>query len=223
MEQRPRPLPSVLPSLLPGSLLRRSVTSLLLTGILSGCASTLSTQVTAFHPPEVSRQSLAGRTFVVRPAASQAPGPEFDAYATSVRTALVDKGLVAVDEPAAELRVRLAYSVGPGSSPGSAGSTAGVSVGSGFGLGGGSGVMFGLGFPIATGGGGSIHYRRDLRVTIERAASASGEPTRLYEAIATSEGRDPSLAPVMPAMVQALFDEFPSPNGQTRVIKAPAP
>lgn len=214
MEQRPRHLPSFL--------LRPALASLLLTLILSGCASTLSTQVTAFHPPEVSRQSLAGKTFVVLPVAGQAAGPEFETYAASVRTALIDKGLVAASEPAAELRVRLAYSVGPGSSAGPAGSTAGVSVGSGFGLGGGSGVMLGLGFPIATGGGG-VNYRRDLRVTIERAAPGSGEPTRLYEAIATSEGRDPSLAPVMPAMVQALFDEFPSPNGQTRVVKVPAP
>ncbi|HMN78839.1 MAG TPA: hypothetical protein PKA20_02800 [Burkholderiaceae bacterium] len=215
MEQRPRQSPTFLS--------RASLTSLLLTIVLSGCASTLSTQVTAFHPPEVSRQSLAGKTFVVLPVAGQAVGPEFDTYAASVRTALIDKGLVAAGEPAAELRVRLAYSVGPGSSAGAAGSAAGVSVGSGFGVGGGGGVLLGLGFPIATGGGG-INYRRDLRVTIERAAApGSSEPTRLYEAIATSEGRDPSLAPVMPAMVQALFDEFPSPNGQTRVVKVPAP
>ncbi len=77
----------------------------------------------------------------------------------------------------------------------------------------------------------AIVYRRELRVEIDDARkrpAATPAPVapaapegRLYEGVAFSEGQSATLAVVMPAMVKALFTDFPGPNGATRIIEVP--
>jgi hypothetical protein len=64
----------------------------------------------------------------------------------------------------------------------------------------------------------AIVYRRELRVDItDRRAGTGG--AKLFEATVTSEGESASLAPVMPAMVKALFSNFPGPSGVSRRVQ----
>ena len=42
---------------------------------------------------------------------------------------------------------------------------------------------------------------------------------RLFEGTVVSEGESASLAPVMPAMVRALFSDFPGPSGVSRRVQ----
>ena len=82
--------------------------------------------------------------------------------------------------------------------------------------------------------GDSIVYQRSLRVEIDRLGGAAGSApagtpagpgaagsARVFEARAVSEGPSASLAPVMRAMVQAIFEDFPGPSGKTRTVSVP--
>jgi hypothetical protein len=60
-------------------------------------------------------------------------------------------------------------------------------------------------------------YSRVLRVEIaNRPHDESTGPKRVYQADVVSVGRSGTLAPVMPAMIDALFLLFPGMSGQTR-------
>ena len=210
--------------------------------LVSGCASTTTTQVTSFHQLS---SGLQGQRFVITPAAEQRNSLEFDTYANLVRGALTSKGLIDAgnDSGTADLGVAFNYEAAGRSSGVRHGTTgfAGFGAGSGgFSMG---GVGIGIGFPIgALGGGGSdsVAYQRSLDIAITRlnggvgkaaeasAGNAPGAPgagtartARVFEARAISEGSSASLAPVMRAMVQAIFQEFPGPSGQTRVVQVP--
>ena len=60
-----------------------------------------------------------------------------------------------------------------------------------------------------------VSYSRRLDVTIARAA----ERKNLYQVVVNSEGQNPSLAAVMPAMVKSAFADFPGPSGVPRVLE----
>jgi hypothetical protein len=57
-------------------------------------------------------------------------------------------------------------------------------------------------------------FKRQLKVTIARAADSK----RLYDVTVESEGRNGSLAAVMPYMIRSAFAEFPGPSGIPRRI-----
>jgi hypothetical protein len=207
--------------------------------LLGGCASTVTTQVTSFHQLA---DSLQGRRFVIVPSGDQSTSLEFGTYADLVREALVAKGLVdagGAGTAAADLGVSLSYDVSGRPS----GYRSGTGVYGGFGAGSGgfsmSGIGIGIGFPIGGGGGDASVYQRSLTVQIDR-LGAAGQPnlapaapesggsgavlpggTRVFEARAISEGESASLAPVMRAMVQAIFEDFPGQSGRTRVVEVP--
>ena len=215
---------------------------LLLAGLIlplalaGGCAATVTTQVTPFHNLT---GSLQGQRFVILPTTEQQSSLEFGAYADLVREALVGKGLVDAgrDRAGADLGVSMAYEViGHG---GSLRSTTG-SFGFGAGSGGFSrgGIGIGIGFPIGGGSSGEVNFQRTLHVRIDRlrggepqAAAPAPDPTsppgmpapasRVFEARAISEGESASIAPVMRAMVKAIFDDFPGESGRTRVVSVP--
>lgn len=63
-------------------------------------------------------------------------------------------------------------------------------------------------------------YQRRLELDID-AKSIAGK--RYYEGRVESTGQNPSLKMVMPAMIRALFTEFPGNNGQTRRVDVPLP
>ena len=222
-------------------LIRRRLLLLPLLSLLlaAGCAATVTTQVTPFHDLT---GSLEGRRFVIVPTAEQQNSLEFGAYADLVRQALVGKGLVdAGNDPAnADLGVSISYEViGRGSALHPMTSTTG-SIGFGAGSGGfsGGGIGIGIGFPIGGGSSGEVAFQRTLHIRIDRLRADNGKPTapavdpmspggmqgptnRVFEARAINEGQSASLAPVMRAMVQAIFDDFPGESGRTRVVNAP--
>jgi hypothetical protein len=207
--------------------------------LVAGCATTVTTQVTPFH--ELTG-SLAGQRFVIVPTAEQQNSLEFGAYADLVRQALVEKGLVDAgnERASADLGVSMSYEViGRGSSLRPMTGTTG-SIGFGAGSGGfsGGGIGIGIGFPIGGGSSGEVAFQRTLHIRIDR-LHANGTPTtapapdpmsppgmpapanRVFEARAISEGESSSIAPVMRAMVQAIFDDFPGESGRTRVVSVP--
>jgi hypothetical protein len=60
-------------------------------------------------------------------------------------------------------------------------------------------------------------YRRGFFLYIVDARSFGGEKLNvLYQGSAISEGRSANLSQVMPAMIKALFREFPGVSGETR-------
>lgn len=60
-----------------------------------------------------------------------------------------------------------------------------------------------------------VSYARKLEITIARAA----DRRNLYQVIVNSQGQNPSLAAVMPAMVRSAFADFPGPSGVPRVLE----
>lgn len=61
-------------------------------------------------------------------------------------------------------------------------------------------------------------YSRVLRLEIvNRATGANEKPQRVYQADVISVGTSGTLARVMPAMIEGLFEDFPGKTGQTRL------
>lgn len=200
--------------------------------LLGGCATTLRTEVTSFHQLS---NGLEGQRFVITPSDEQKNSLEFGTYAEFVSQALRRKGLMEADSgSSAELGVAMQYSISAGGSTarGDTGGFAGFGVGSGgFSVG---SVGIGVGFPLGSIGGGSsdsVVYQRTLRIEIDRLSggadvkpapgASDAATTRVFEARAISDGPSASLAPVIRAMVQAIFEEFPGPSGTTRVVEVP--
>ena len=200
----------------------RALGALIIALLLGGCAATLETQVTSFHRlPD----GLEGQRFVITATAEQKDSLEFASYAGLVREALAGKGLRDAGADAADLDVTLHYRVDPVGSA-SAGGTGGYA-GFGIGSGGFSVGTFGIGIGIPIGSGARsgepATYQRSLQVEIDRLGGTAGATgrTRIFEARAISDGPSASLAPVMGAMVRALFQEFPGPDGRTRIVTVP--
>lgn len=60
-----------------------------------------------------------------------------------------------------------------------------------------------------------VLYRREMNIALRSAAD--GHP--VYQVTVRSEGRNPSLAAVMPAMIHSAFSGFPGQNGVPRVVE----
>lgn len=60
-----------------------------------------------------------------------------------------------------------------------------------------------------------VSYVRKLEINISRAADRKN----LYQVVVNSQGQNPSLAVVMPAMVRSAFTDFPGPSGVPRVLE----
>ena len=197
----------------------------------SGCATYMSAQVTSFHEAGDSR--FAGRSFVIAPTREQAESLEFRAYADLVRNALVQEGMVEGTEKTAELDVAMRYSI-DGGKPVTYGYPAYGYANYGPvwgwapypGPGGRIHYVWTATYPVGYGVVGTsyaqaIVYRRELRVEISQrqAGSGDGKAGRLFEGTVVTEGESASLAPVMPAMVRALFSDFPGPSGVSRRVQ----
>jgi hypothetical protein len=59
-----------------------------------------------------------------------------------------------------------------------------------------------------------VGYNRMLEITIARAADGKNQ----FQVVVHSQGQNPSLPAVMPAMVRSAFIEFPGPSGVPRVL-----
>jgi hypothetical protein len=60
-----------------------------------------------------------------------------------------------------------------------------------------------------------VSYNRTLEITIARAADGKN----LLQLVVHSQGQNPSLPAVMPAMVRSAFTDFPGPSGVPRVLE----
>ncbi len=208
-----------------------------LLGLAGGCATYMGAQVTAFHQVSPERP-LTGLSFRIEPLPDQRDSLEFQSYADLIRTALERKGLApAADASVSDLAVTIRYSIDDGKTVTHSYPAYGYTqVGPVWGWvpypapGGGVHYVWRPTYPVSygvvgTGYGTSTVYRRELRVEItDRRAGGSAkadEPRtrRLYEGRVTSEGESAALAPVMPAMVKALFYNFPGESGATRNLQ----
>jgi hypothetical protein len=197
-----------------------SLALVLAAGLLQGCATTLEAQVTSFHEE---RAQWKGKRFVIVPRDDQRDSLEFKAYADRVARALESKGLVAATPGSAELEVRLRYGSKEQRPLVYSAPTYGYGVfGPAWSWGAyPAGVYYGWYpyFPMTYGVIGTDYreyrnWRQELHVEIVAPASSS----RLYEATAFTEGSSDALAAVMPALVEAMFHDFPGPNGQVRQV-----
>ena len=194
----------------------------------SGCASYLTAQVTSFHDAGGNR--LAGRSFVITPTKEQAESLEFRSYADLVRDALARQGLVAATPADADLEVSMRYTIDSGRPVVYAYPAYGYAtyapVWGWSPYYGPSGYMWAPYYPMGyavTDYAQSTVYRRELRIEItdrrDRKGVKDGSGARLFEGAVVSEGESASIAPVMPAMVRALFSDFPGPNGVSRRVQ----
>lgn len=212
-----------------GTFASHALLSLLAPALLSagGCASYLNAQVTSFQ--NVSPQHpLTGRRFLVEPTVEQKESLEYRAYAELVSRALVDHGLVdATSSGNAELAVSVRYSVDGRPVTNAYPEYGYANFGPVWGWapyrvpGGGISYAWTATYPVSYGTVGTnyasaVRYRRKLEVEISERVSGK---KRLYEGSVVSEGASASLAPVMPAMIRALFHDFPGTNGRSRIVQ----
>ena len=196
------------------------------TALVAGCASTTPAQITTFNRQDAGADAWTGRHFIVQPLPGQAESLEYADYSLRVREALRRHGLVPMpDLHAAELVVHFEYRTDGGSVTGSTSSSS-VSLG----LGGGYRTGWGVGLGIPIGGTSeNIQYRHRLQVQIDRVRAASsgpapGEPIpgeRVYESTLVTRSESAAVAPQMPAMIDALFADFPGVNGKTVTVNLP--
>ena len=199
--------------------------------LLSGCASTISNDVTAFHDWPT---NLPDKSFVFVPVAEQEGGLEYRSYAQLIREQLQRWGFIEIQKPgtstdkdsstksAAALNVSFSYGMHM--------STVVVTQPTydpfwyGYNYYGWRGVhpwgpmgappfadpWYGplqqTSFPV---------MHRQLHLWITRADNAQ----RLYEVSVISEGRKATLPMAMPYMVRSAFSEFPGPSGITRHLE----
>jgi hypothetical protein len=193
-----------------------------MTVALSGCASTFRSNVTTFHQwPE----NISEKSFVFQRSPEEEASLEYQHYEDQVRIALEQLGfssartqadanmIVDVDAGQTVRDVTVIEPVVP--DPFWYGSPF---YGPGFGPFGYYGVMspFWLDpWPYHQREVSYPAYQRRLKVSIMRAEDGK----KLYEGTATSRGRNPELAEVMPYMVDTLFKEFPGPSGVPRRVE----
>jgi len=212
------------------------VLALVAVSLLSGCAGTLRSDISAFHrlgqAEGPATQGSAPRFAVVPVDSEQAQSLEFQSYAALVSEQLRARRWIEVPLDEASLRVSFRYGSGTAQSvligDASSGFYGSYGVWSRTGPGFPRGSAVGMGFPI-----GAfprdlprdvrVIYLRELSLRVERAAvggiNSSPVSERLYEATVRSQGNSYSLATVMPAMIRALFADFPGPSGVERSVE----
>lgn len=192
--------------------------------LLSGCASVVESDVTAFHawPADAN-----GKSYVFAPAKEQENNLEYGNYAQLIRQQLQTLGFAeAADKKSAQLTVSFRYGMnteqvvvtrpaydpffyGPAPGWGRFGPHP-------YGFYGPYGPFydpFWYGGPMQTTS--YPVYLRRLQIGIANA----GDGKTLYDVVVDSEGNRGGLAAVMPYMVRAAFTDFPGPSGVTRHIK----
>ena len=202
---------------------RRPVRALAVAAVLgmaalaAGCASTVPAQITTFNRQDAEPASWAGQRFVVQPLQGQADSLEFADYARRVEAALQKHGLVPVqDMQSANLVVHFEYRADGAMTSTTQTSSGGLTLGLGGGYRSGWGV--GLGIPIGGSSTEETRYRHQLQVQMARVmvgAQDAHAGQRVYESTLVTQGNSAAVAPLMPAMIDALFAEFPGVNGKT--------
>lgn len=202
-----------------------SVVVALLALLLGGCATTIRSDVTAFHQWPT---DLGDKSFVFERSAEQANDLEYRSYENLVRAELRRLGFSEVANPtAAKLKVSVYYSmdsrdvrlVEPVTSyPGYGWPYYSPFYGPRWHRFGYSPFYdpFWYGPPYTEYRETSYQlFSRQLRILITRIADGR----RLYDVTVNSDGRNGSLAAVMPYLVRSAFVDFPGPNGIPRRVE----
>lgn len=201
---------------------------LTLTLLLTGCASTIRSEVTAFHQWP---STLPGKSFVFERSDAQAQSLEYRSYEALVRNALLQQGL---HEPEASEKAALHVRLDASISGRDVRIVETVLVDSWYGTpwygpsafgpywGGWPGAAYPFYSPMRP----SMPvareqerrytvFHRELKIKIM--AAVDGQP--LYDVTVRSDGKEANLAKVMPYLVQSAFAEFPGENGVPKVVE----
>lgn len=214
-------------AVLSSRLARLAVTGAALFG-LGGCASYFGAQVTSYHQPD---EPLAGQSFRFAPSPQQADSLEYQTYAAQVREKLLQHGLLTTAEKRHDLNARLDYST-DGGRPVTYTEPRYDYVFQGYRTvqqvrqdANGQQVVYWdtepvWGYDLV---GYSTYqrtiYRHQLRLSLARTKPEPGKPANIFESTVITDTQDGALNNVVPLMIEALFQEFPGPNGVSRQVK----
>lgn len=212
---------------MPTGLLKNIVNACVVAIGLTACASPkyVVSDVTRHHTLP---QSPSGETFVV--VASEKNQDEslaFNAYSDTVSRQLSSLGLRSFSGETSnpDLVVTLNWSI-EGPSPDVKSRGTGFSYGLGYGYGRPShfGYGFGYGSPPESRTLTKQMFVRRVELAIYDGDTYNTEnPRRVFEGTALSTGTNGQIDPVMPYIIQAIFDKFPGASGATRTVRVEVP
>jgi hypothetical protein len=192
--------------------------------IVSGCASSLSAQVTRYQDWPA---DAAGEHYRILPSETQRGTLPFSTYSDMVRAAIGPTGLV---EAQGTVAPRFDITLDYGSTVERRWARRSVDpyYGAGYGAGFGYYQPFGGGFYPWGGWMAQPYYedvpvdvyKNELTVIIRDRAKKGAE---VYRATAVSMSQSDRLASVMPYLARAVFDQFPGRNGQVIEVKYDLP
>lgn len=196
--------------------------ALVMTFALAACVSPkyVVSDVTRHHSLP---RAPSGETFVV--VASDDEQDEslaFDAYAVVIEQQLSKLGLriFGGEQSSPDMMVTLKWSI-EGPSP----DVKSTSTGFGYGFGNRySSFGYGYGFPSESRTKTRQMFVRRVELAIYDGDTYNAEnPTRLFEGTAVSAGTNGQIDPVMPYILQAIFEQFPGASGATRTVRIEVP
>ncbi len=197
---------------------------------LSGCATTIRSDITVFHemPSDIS-----GKTYAVFPTEEQENSLEYKTYETIVKTHLNKLGLHEAPVLEAEMVVRFDYGIDSGrdvisSSPvfGKTGYSSATSRGTVYSHGNQASFSSTTEYTPTFGVVGTqvtqrTVYTRVFSLYICKPQPGTHRLQTIYEAEILSEGSSDQLCSVLPTMIETLFMDFPGESGTTKTKHAP--
>lgn len=208
--------------------MRKTLLLAIVCAVLVGCAQLIRSQISIFH--ELPRGATP--TYAFLQFKEQEGSLEHKTYENHIRQQLVAKGYREVPLENAEVVVFIQYGIDTGrqivySYPiiGQTGVTSSYTTGTIQSYGGGYATYSGSTFHtpvygvVGAGTRSRTEYSRFVRLDlVDRAALSGGNIKRVYEGRVTSQGSSGQLSAVMPAMVRALFEDFPGKSESIRTI-----
>ncbi len=206
------------------SFAKQAVATVVVVFGLAACASPkyVVSDVTRHHSLP---RAPSGETFaVVAIDDDQEESLAFDAYAELISQRLSGLGLSAFNGERAspDLVVTLKWSV-EGPSPDIKSRDSGFDYGFGFGNRY-SHFGYGVGYPTgSTTSTKQLYVRRVDLVIYDGKTYNTENPKRVFEGSAASTGTNGQIDPVMPYIVQAIFEHFPGASGETKTVRIEVP
>lgn len=204
--------------------MKRLLGALLVAGsaLLAGCATTITSDVTAFHAWPA---DLKDKSFAFTPVKGQEESLEYRNYEQLVRNELLRLGFSDANATKAALKVSFSYGMQSGTVVVTQPMYDPFWYGPGY-----PGYRGWRGRPYGPWGPGPFYdpfwgppmqttafpvFQRRLHLEIARADGGQ----KLYEVTVDSEGREATLPMAMPYMVRSAFSDFPGPSGVPRHVE----
>lgn len=209
----------------------RYIVLALLVALFSGCASFVKTKVSAFHELE---HPLTGVAYALVPTKEQEGSLEFQSYAKIVKSEFAKHGMTEASFDQAKYAIFMFYGINDGKQVASSYPIFGQTGTSGSYT---TGTVTSYGNTASYSGTtyktptyGVVGYGSDTDIIFTRylnidivdiAKSGNGKIQKVYEGKAISSGSSSQLAPVMPAIIRSIFEEFPGKSGASRTSNQP--